>query len=460
MKKNLIITIFTFLITFMGSSGLSAQEDDSLVSAYQREFVYLDNEIRLLEKRLEEVNIQGTGRVEEANLLLEEVELKLLTIQDELSRRSEELNILESEKNSSADGYDTLISIITQGTSRLQKFNKTSFKEKYIDEYESMDEKERLGKELAYVFEENLNLLAESGSIRVEEGSFFLPSGKQERGDITYIGQISALGSGDETGGTLAPAGGGRFHLVRENDVAGMTASGTNVETLPLFLFESIDKLAETGKEKTIKDTIDGGGFIGLVILFLGAVALVLIFIRAVTLYKTAGKSSEKEIEDIAHMVENKNLEKAIDLSFKLKGAISRVLVSTLRGLGQDPSKIEDTIAESVLNEQPAINRFRVAISVFAAVAPLLGLLGTVTGMISTFDIITLHGTGDPKLLSGGISEALVTTELGLVVAIPTLLLGNLLSSWADSINSRVEISALKMVNAKNGFRVIKEVRA
>lgn len=458
-KKHLNI-LFLILLSCFSCMNLTAQDEDSLVSAYQREFVYLDNEIRLLEERLSEVKKQGDKRVNEANALLEKLELELLTLQDDVSRRTEELNILEDEKNSSTDGYDTLISVITQGTSRLNKFNKTSFKESIADEYDSMDEGERLKKELAYVFNQNLELLKESGTIRVKEGSFFLPSGKQERGDITFIGQISALGNGESAGGTLAPAGGGRFHLVRENTVAEEVAGGVNVKTLPLFLFESIEKLVETGKEKTIKDTIDGGGIIGLVILFLGAVALILIIIRALTLFKVAGKSSDKEIENIAHMVENKNLDKAIELSKKLKGAISRVLVSTLRGLGQEPSRIEDTIAESVLNEQPAINRFRIAISVFAAVAPLLGLLGTVTGMISTFDIITLHGTGDPKLLSGGISEALVTTELGLIVAIPTLLLGNLLSSWADSINSKVEISALKMVNAKNGFRTIKEVRA
>ena len=67
--------------------------------------------------------------------------------------------------------------------------------------------------------------------------------------------------------------------------------------------------------------------------------------------------------------------------------------------------------------------------------------------MIATFDVITEHGTGDPKLLSGGISEALVTTELGLIVAIPTLLIGSLLASRVDAVMSGIERSALKMMN-------------
>jgi biopolymer transport protein ExbB len=84
---------------------------------------------------------------------------------------------------------------------------------------------------------------------------------------------------------------------------------------------------------------------------------------------------------------------------------------------------------------------------VIAAVAPLLGLLGTVTGMIATFDIITEFGTGDPKLLSSGIAIALITTEVGLAVAIPALIFGNLLSGWAESIKDDMEKAALHVMN-------------
>jgi biopolymer transport protein ExbB len=93
------------------------------------------------------------------------------------------------------------------------------------------------------------------------------------------------------------------------------------------------------------------------------------------------------------------------------------------------------------------LNRFGALILMIAAVAPLLGLLGTVTGMIQTFDVITEFGTSDPKLLAGGIAVALVTTELGLIVAIPCLLLGNLLSGWADGIKDDMEQGALKVIN-------------
>ena len=102
---------------------------------------------------------------------------------------------------------------------------------------------------------------------------------------------------------------------------------------------------------------------------------------------------------------------------------------------------------ENILNESTQIDRYGSFVLVIAAVAPLLGLLGTVTGMIETFDVITEFGTGDPKLLSGGISAALVTTMQGLIVAIPLLLIGNLLSGWAQSIKDSMEQNALHIVN-------------
>jgi biopolymer transport protein ExbB len=124
------------------------------------------------------------------------------------------------------------------------------------------------------------------------------------------------------------------------------------------------------------------------------------------------------------------------------------VLRALLQHARSHAEVLEDVAAEALLKEVPRAERFATAITVAAAVAPLLGLLGTVTGMIATFDIITEFGTGDPRKLSGGISEALITTQLGLVVAIPALLLGNLLNAWANGIMGRTERAALALLNS------------
>lgn len=99
-----------------------------------------------------------------------------------------------------------------------------------------------------------------------------------------------------------------------------------------------------------------------------------------------------------------------------------------------EPETLELKLDEAILKETPALERFLTTVKVLSVVAPLLGLLGTVTGMIQTFQSITLFGAGDPKLMAGGISQALVTTMLGLIVAIPLTLLHSFVSGRSRTI--------------------------
>jgi biopolymer transport protein ExbB len=102
---------------------------------------------------------------------------------------------------------------------------------------------------------------------------------------------------------------------------------------------------------------------------------------------------------------------------------------------------------ESILGAQPKLERFLNVIAVTAATAPLLGLLGTVTGIIKTFKMMEIFGAGDPKPLISGISEALITTELGLILAIPTLITHALLSRRVKEILSQMEKISIAFVN-------------
>ncbi|HFE31740.1 MAG TPA: MotA/TolQ/ExbB proton channel family protein, partial [Gammaproteobacteria bacterium] len=160
-----------------------------------------------------------------------------------------------------------------------------------------------------------------------------------------------------------------------------------------------------------------------------------------------AGVATGRLMQAVSKLVSEGRVGDALDLCKKTGGATARVLADTLRNLDRDRDHLEDIISESILHESGSLNRFGSFIMVIAAVAPLLGLLGTVTGMIATFDVITEFGTGDPKLLSGGIATALVTTELGLVVAIPTLIFGNLLGGWSNRIKDEMEKAALHVTN-------------
>jgi len=121
-------------------------------------------------------------------------------------------------------------------------------------------------------------------------------------------------------------------------------------------------------------------------------------------------------------------------------------VVQTSQG---DADELETQAAEAILQTQAFVRRGVSLLAVVDAVAPLLGLLGTVTGMIGTFAMITEHGTGDPRLLSGGISEALLTTQFGLMVAIPALLLQTTLYRSGDAILRRIEKFALAALQVR-----------
>jgi biopolymer transport protein ExbB len=168
----------------------------------------------------------------------------------------------------------------------------------------------------------------------------------------------------------------------------------------------------------TIKERVQQGGWIGYLILLLGAIGLLIAIQRFVSLTITGRQVAKQQKQSTAD----------------IKNPLGRILsVYKTRG-SNDVGTLSLKIDEAILREVPRIERGLITLAILAAIAPMLGLLGTVSGMIETFQSITLFGTGDPKLMSGGISQALVTTELGLAVAIPLLLIHSLLSGKSNRL--------------------------
>ena len=165
-------------------------------------------------------------------------------------------------------------------------------------------------------------------------------------------------------------------------------------------------------------ERIQQGGIIAYVIIGVGLIGLLLLFERFVFLTLT-GRSVNKQLKSD---------------EINLNNPLGRVLQHFRENPQQDTETLQLKLEESVLKELPKIERGLSSIGVLAAIAPLLGLLSTVTGMIETFQSITLFGTGDPKYMSSGISQALVTTELGLIVAVPLVLLLSFLTGKGNRL--------------------------
>ncbi len=126
---------------------------------------------------------------------------------------------------------------------------------------------------------------------------------------------------------------------------------------------------------------------------------------------------------------------------------LARVLLAGMQVRTMGREEMENALQEAILGEIPLMERFLSPLGMLAAIAPLLGLLGTVTGMINTFHVITLYGTGDPRMMSAGISEALVTTMLGLTAAIPLLLGHNLLGGVVERRIAEMEEKGVALLN-------------
>lgn len=168
----------------------------------------------------------------------------------------------------------------------------------------------------------------------------------------------------------------------------------------------------------TIEERINQGGTVGYIIIALGIVALLMSIERFITLTLTAGK--------VKAQIKNSTANTG--------NPLGRVLKVYEENKDVDPETLQLKLDEAILKEQPAINARIAFIKIISMVAPLMGLLGTVVGMILTFQAITLFGTGDPKTMAGGISQALMTTVLGLCVAIPTVLLHSIVHNRSQSV--------------------------
>jgi len=168
----------------------------------------------------------------------------------------------------------------------------------------------------------------------------------------------------------------------------------------------------------TIMDRIDQGGIVGYSIIALGIVGLLIAIWRFVGLSGDSRRVAAQLKRETA----------------STDNPLGRVLAAYESNRGADTETIELKLSEAALKEMPGLTKGLLFIKVVSAVAPLMGLLGTVTGMIKTFQVITLYGAGDPKMMAGGISQALMTTVLGLVVAIPMVLLHTVVSGQSRKI--------------------------
>jgi biopolymer transport protein ExbB len=291
-----------------------------------------------------------------------------------------------------------------------------------------------------------------AGDVRVTRGPIIDRSGNTVQADLLLLGNFTAAyRTVDETGFLNYSAAGRKLFALsrlpsrRLQKQIRRYMTGKQ-DSAPIDITRG-GALSQLTHELSLWDQIPKGGPIVWPILAILVVGVAIVVERIVFL-KQRGLDADGFTHNIESLVAEKNWDKCKARCREYADKpVARVVAAGLACWHMQREAMENALQEAILREVPPMERFLSTLGMLAAIAPLLGLLGTVTGMIDTFHVITQHGTGDPRMMSGGISEALVTTMLGLTVAIPIMLAHTLLNRAVDTRIGQMEEKAVALVN-------------
>lgn len=297
-------------------------------------------------------------------------------------------------------------------------------------------------------FEEIIN----SSEVALKDGVFIDREGLGKRGKILFIGPFTQVYiTRDDFGFLLYSDKTERFFALSK--------------TAPYFIKHKLQRYLE-GKSESVPvdiskggairqfvyevnlwDKIKSGGPIVWPILFIGVVALIIIITKIIYLRRIY-IDPVRFLTSLNSLIEKKMWEDAISLcNCYKKKLVPRIILKCILNKDLTRQDLENVMQEEILRRIPNLERFISTLGMLGKISPLLGLLGTVTGMINTFHMITYFGTSDPRLMSSGISEALVTTMLGLTVAIPIMISHTILTKVVDNFIAHMEQCTISVVN-------------
>ena len=282
--------------------------------------------------------------------------------------------------------------------------------------------------------------LTESGRVVTYNGEVSLPNGDTANRSITRVGSFNAVSDGEYLRYTGAI--GHLQVLPRQPDATYLNAAADLQGASSGFTRVGIDPTGGVGGQvlanlinfPTVEEQVrNNSGIIGFIIIGVGIVGISIAFLRLLILSLVSIKVRAQLKKDKP----GKN------------NPLGRVLLVAESNPSADTETLELKLGEAILQETPRLERMLTIIKMIATIAPLGGLLGTVTGMIQVFQQITVYGAGDPTIMAGGISQALMTTVLGITVAIPTIFMHTVVKSRADNIIHILEEQATGMIAEK-----------
>ncbi|CAD2223561.1 Putative biopolymer transport protein ExbB-like 3 [Pseudoalteromonas sp. 3J6] len=395
--------------------GKSAQSEQN--KQREQEFAARQNEQVQMLKNTQAKRNQMLSESERLETQFEENEIKLANLTDTLSKRmgslKELFGVLQQVAGDSSNKFATSV-VSAQLPGRSTFMDELAQKMGSTSKLASIEDIEKVWFELQ-------REMTEQGKVSRFSTDVIVDGGNKVQKEVVRVGAFNLISDGQYL--EYTPSTNTISQLTRQPS-SRFTATAADLQqantgVVPFALDPTGGSiLGLLVQAPDTSEQVHQGGAVGYVILGVGLLALLIALERFVSLLLMGGKIRRQLKDDTARD------DNPLGRVMKVKDQYPNVAYDTL----------ELKLSEAILREMPKITRNLTLIKIISVVAPLLGLLGTVTGMINTFQAITLFGTGDPKLMAGGISQALVTTVLGLVVAIPTVFLYTLLNTRSKGL--------------------------
>lgn len=271
--------------------------------------------------------------------------------------------------------------------------------------------------------------------------------GRVTQGQFLQLGPLLYF-NGDESGIIQeTKALQARIHSIDTNSnaqISGIAQTGSGELPMDLSLGNAL--ALQATKDSLIVHLKKGGIWVYPIIAFalVATIVALLKFVQIMTIRQPAPNT----VHNIVKLLREGKQAEALQIAQAQPKPARDMLVQAVEHSDESIALVEEAMYESMLSTQPKLERYLNVIAVTASVAPLLGLLGTVTGIIKTFNLMRVFGAGDPKPLISGISEALITTELGLVLAIPALVIHALLARKVSGVMAHIEKLSVALINS------------
>lgn len=438
--------------------GLTAEDLDALASGARGDLQKALAELAAARQEVESERLPLAQRLRELEQKLGDRKAELSKAQRFQENQLVELNALKAEAKRESDEVKYVESLLTEYSRAFRSRLNFIEEPRYREMFEAVEKAgaapdlspaERISGRLTLLTTALKRGDAALGG-ELFDGKALDKQGRMQAGKVAVIGPVAmfAASSGDTAGvlqQELNKADPTVIRIDRGLEQAGRALVTTGAGRLVLdATLGNAFKL--TALKEGFIERLSKGGLIMIPLLGLGLAALAVAFVKWLQLSRIR-LATEADLQKVLQHLESRERENAVAHARGITGLAGNLLATAVEHADEKKEYIEEILYEKMLGARIKVERGLAFLALSATTGPLLGLLGTVMGMIATFKLISSFGSGDPKTLAAGISEALICTATGMAVAIPSLLFHAFLSRKAKGIIGSMEQTAVGFIN-------------